>query len=293
MRNDSVRPTVSRDLVITAGITVLCAGLVALAHTVAGQSPVWTVIAILAGLPLALVLPGHALTMLLLPRRTEPARIPPLLLQGMWTVGLSLAAMVMCGLLLNLIPVGLTSTSWTVGLAVLTLGALAGTGAARVRESVKRGARRPAVSAPTGVRTVSARSAELPAARRRPTLAAACYGIAVLVVAGTAVGLAHSSAAGQPNSHFAQLWLVPGKADPASAGQATLGVRNDYPESGHFHVTLRRGTAVAATWDLTLQTGQTWHTTVPSARGNTLKATLTGPGPGARSQVVVLNPDTP
>src|SRR5487761_1406238 len=79
-----------------------------------------------AGLLLVLVFPGYALSALAVP--AVPAwfrQVNPLLWRGMWTVGLSLAAAVALGLLLNLTPDGLTRTSWAVSLAALTLAAAA------------------------------------------------------------------------------------------------------------------------------------------------------------------------
>src|SRR5487761_1505409 len=104
-----------------------------------------------AGLLLVLVFPGYALSALAVP--AVPAwfrQVNPLLWRGMWTVGLSLAAAVALGLLLNLTPDGLTRTSWAVSLAALTLAAAAAAAWRRRRRGVAEGASAPLAGSAAG-----------------------------------------------------------------------------------------------------------------------------------------------
>ena len=96
-------------------LAVMLASCVAVIGSLAAHN---AVIRVVLGLPLALLLPGFALTALLLPQRK--------LTVAEWlayTVGLSLACLVLSGLVLNLTLWGLTPESWIVLLGLIALAA--------------------------------------------------------------------------------------------------------------------------------------------------------------------------
>lgn len=243
------------DLVVTALAAILCA--------------VWTAVPglrIAAGLPLVLVLPGYALSTLIVPDGPRArGKISPVLWRAMWTAGLSLVVAVLGGLLLNLTPVGLTRVTWAFSIGGLTVLAAAASGWRR--------------------RRAGAQPWRLP--RPAPvTRLAACYAVAAVAIAGGAIGLAAASAGWQHNHGFAQLWLVPARGS-AVGGQATLGVRSGYAGARTFHVVLRNGSGGSVTWDFSLGTGQTWQRTISEPAGQRLTAELTT-GQQATPQTVTI-----
>jgi len=239
------------DLVVTAAAAVACA----CAAFVPG-------LRVAGGLLLLFVLPGYALSTLIVPAR---GRISPLLWTAMWTAGLSLAVAVLGGLLLNLTPAGLTRVTWAVSLAGFTVVA-AGSSIWRRRFGA-------AVSVP----------------RWAPvTRLAAGYAVAAVAIGGAAIGLAVASAGWQHSPGFAQLWLVPGQ-NAAGAGQATLGVRSGYGGSRTFHVVLRRGSVAISSWDFSLGAGQTWQRTLTEPAGQRLTAELTASQQAAPQTVTITS----
>lgn len=248
-------------LVSLAAVTVAAAVVLLSGVTVAAPR-------IASALALALVLPGYALSAVVFPpgslRSWQPG---PWLLRGIWAAGLSLAASVLGGLILNLTPGGLTRTNWAVFLGALTLLAVA----VALIQSWRRGgvpdpgqARRPAgrPRAPRASRASRARAL---------AIGGCALGAVVLGIA--AIRVAQVSAERHNPSDFAQLWLVPG-----TSSAATLGVRSDYPGEHGFRLVLHRGASVAATWDLALAKGQSWQRTVTDPAGQRLSAELTVTG---------------
>lgn len=268
MRRDNI------DLAITAAGTALAAAVLLLTEVTGANGTAVAVLRVLAGLPLVLVLPGYALSTLLVPADAgRPGRINPLLWRSMWATGLSLAVAVLGGLMLNLTPAGLTRLTWTTSLAAVTMLAVAASAWLRARRS----------PAPAPVSVPVPVPASLAIHRRRaPASTVAAYALAALAVTGTAIGLAVASAGWQHSPGFAQLWLVPAQSSATSGGavssQATLGVRSGYPHTEAFHLVLRRGAQAIGTWDFTLTAGQTWQRTVLAPAGQHLAAQLTTAG---------------
>jgi len=247
-----------RRYIVTA-VAAIAAAMVLLLIGLTGAGGVAAaVLRIVAGLPLILVLPGYALSALVLPGR--PAAIGPLLWRAMWVVGLSLAVTVLGGLLLNLTPVGLTRTSWTISLTAVTLLATA--------VSARR----------------SARDLAVPWTRAGMRMAAG-YAVAAVAISGAAIGLAIASAGWQHSPGFAQLWLVPASST-AGSGRASLGVRSGYSHAQAFHLVLRRGTDAALSWNFTLGSGQTWQHTISAPAGQHVTAQLTVTGQQSAAQTV-------
>jgi hypothetical protein len=230
-----------RDTLVTAAVTVVAA----LLTGVPGAR-------IPAGLLLVLLLPGYALSALVLPGR--PPSIGPLLWRAMWVAGLSLAVTVLAGLLLNLLPGGLTRTSWTISLTAVTLLACAWPSPQDQNEPLV-----------------------MPVMR-----IAAGYAVAALAIAGTATGLAVASAGWQHSPGFAQLWLVPARNTP----DASLGVRSGYSDAETFHLVVRSGLDAVLSWDFTLGSGQTWQRTISAPAGQHVTAQLTVTGQQSAAQTV-------
>jgi Protein of unknown function (DUF1616) len=250
-----------RDTTVTAAVTAAAAIVLLLTG---GGGAASAVLRILAGLPLVLILPGYALGTLVLPAGSaRPPHIGPLLWRVMWVPGLSLAVTVFCGLVLNLMPVGLTRVSWTIALTAVTLVALA----ASTWLDGHRSAQDPAI----------------PQTRAGMRIAAG-YAVAALAISGAAVGLAIASAGWQHSPGFAQLWLVPATST-ASSGQASLGVRSGYSRAETFHLVLRGDTNALLSWDFTLGSGQTWQRIISAPVGQHLTAqlTVTGQKPAAET----------
>jgi hypothetical protein len=230
---------------------------------------------VVAGLFLVLVLPGYALSALIVPAGPgEEARISPVLSRGMWAVGLSLAVTALGGLLLNLTPVGLTRMTWALSLSAVTVLAVAASAWRRGRRSHAGGL---GPAAPAAPRTL----------RRLRMVARYGYGLAAFAIAAAAIGLAVVSAGWQHSPGLGQLWLVPARSTAAS-GMATLGVRSGYQGTGTFHLILRRGAHVIGTWDFTLGAGRSWQRTVSAPAGQRLTAQLTAVGRHAAAQNVAV-----
>lgn len=276
MRRDLTGLAAAGLLTIAAAVMLLLSGLVT-----TGAAAM--TLRVTAAIPLVLVLPGYALSALLLPDRVRPVYINAALWHGMWIAGLSLATAVLGGLLLNFLPVGLTRTSWTIALAGTTLLALATATMLRIRQ--------PRAAAQPGSSRAAAGTLPYPAppdtrARRPLHGPAMVYSVAAVLVAGVAIWLGVFSAARQHSAGFAELWLV-----PAGNGtdRATVGVRNDYARAERFHLVLQRGSQTVAQWDLELGTGKAWTAAVAAPASQRLSADLTVPGERTSPQVVALH----
>jgi hypothetical protein len=195
--------------------------------------------------------------------------------RAMWTVGLSLALVVFTGLLLNLIPFGLTRLTWIISLGVVTLIA---TLAAVVRQAAFQ----------ANTRQWSSIRFKL----QRWSWVVAGYVAGAVAIAGAAIGLAVASAGWQHSPGFAQLWLVPARSGtaglPASGGHVALGVRSRYQGAETFQLVLLRGTQPIGTWGFRLDAGQSWQRDVSAPVGQRLTARLTTIGQPSGPQSVAV-----
>lgn len=251
------------DLVVIAGLAVAAALGQLLTALLPDSNPLTIALRVLTGIPLALLLPGYALSLLLSPGKESSGM--PLLRRAMWTVGLSLIVTVLGGLVLNVTPIGLSRLGWTILLTAVTVAAAAGVAVDRRYRPIR----------------------SAPHAAVRITVKAASYGLGAVAAVTAAVWLAYAGAAAQAQPDFAQLWLVPAQAN---ASTATVGVRNDHPGTEQFALSLTSGTQAAINWRFTLRAGQSWQLDVPVTTGQPLRATLSRPGQAGAPQVVVLRP---
>lgn len=184
-----------------------------------------------AGL-LMFVLPGCAILAAWFPRllANAPANI-------LFTVTLSLAAAAIGGLVLNFLPVGLTAQTWALWLGGI---ALLNTLLAALRD-------------------FRARNNELVVSGLSFRLGQ----VLLFVLAGTlvysAVSLARTGAIEEPRPGFTQLWMIQTGSDSA----AQLGFRNEENRPVTYWLVVQRGgTPIQAYYDLSLDSGATWETTL-------------------------------
>ena len=215
-----------------------------------GSGEVGEVVRVVVGLPFVLVLPGFVLSRAVLPAGGRPGCSS--LERVCWTLALDMALLVAGALLLNALPAGLSSTSWTVFLLLV----LAAAGfAARVREGQSLRPRPPAWS--------------------RPRLRRLVIGGAAMVIAGAAIGLAVASEATKADPAFSQLWLVPEEPGPpgavppaglqapaAAVVTAQLGVQSEEDGTRGFRVEVRPDGWPVQTWSFSLHSGEAWTQSV-------------------------------
>lgn len=176
----------NRDLALVSAAAVVCA-------LVAGFVPV-TAIRVVASVPLALVLPGYAISAAAF-ARSRPGGAQRLVL----AIGTSLLLLPLAALLINIIPSGLTTAAWAIFLAFVILYACA-------------------------VAAVRRPSAPPAAPRRRPRLRprdAILLWVAALIVAG-AVVLAETPLPAKHAEGYAALWMIPSGRDGSAVEVGVL-----------------------------------------------------------------------
>jgi hypothetical protein len=227
-------------------LALVCAlALAALALTVLDVSS--PALRLLLGLPLALVLPGYALTAALFPRRALGGAD-----RALFTLGLSLSTTILCGFVLNRTPWGLLPESWAVILSTVVLGSSL-IAFARRRLSSARSASEtddePAQPAQSGA-----------ASRPRLSLGVGqslLLGLAIAVIAG-AVLFARGEAALRPAPEVIQLWMLPG--DAAESPTLRVGLNSVGPAAGDFRLQIERGGYIIHEWpSLSIVPGQHWQ----------------------------------
>lgn len=189
-----------RDLRLILALTLVCA---------AGSliTPLGAVRAIFA-VPLALILPGYAITAAAFGSNLPawPERIP-------LTLGISLASAALASLVLNYLPGGIHGFPWTLLLVLIVL--LACRSAAR-----RRGRRRGRHQPPS-----------LPGLKPRPVTVALGIGTAAMVVA--ALILAQATFDNDHASGFTQLWIAPPKPTDAST---RIGVTSEQQQTRAYRL---------------------------------------------------------
>jgi uncharacterized membrane protein len=197
-----------RDLTIVAFLTLLCA-------VMAPLLPV-DVLSLLFALPLALVLPGYALTAAIFARRQiDPTQVAVL------SLGLSLCVLALGALPLNYVPGGIGPVAWAVLLALVALN----------------GCRVAALRRPSAAKTAGARAWP----RLRLTApAGGLLGAALLCVAAAFV-LAFTTTSAKHADGYTALWLLPPTQANAAAGGAQVGVRSEEQARTSYLLRVRVG----------------------------------------------------
>jgi hypothetical protein len=213
------------------------------------------VLAALLGIPLVLFAPGYAIVATLDPSaRGEPPGLLGDRLAGIpekfaLSIGISAAVAALTGLALNLTPWGLTSNSWVMVLAILTI--LAAMIAAKRRE----------FHSPPRLTLMKVNAAHV-----------SLMAMAVVIVA-LASGIGWWGAQSETFPGYTQLWITP------SGGNAfEIGVRNVDPARERYKLTLDRSPGGSHQWpSITVGHGATWRTEVvlpPRHRAVVLRVNL-------------------
>lgn len=228
----------TRSLFIVSVFTALAVG-----FSLASEA-VPAVLRLLFGLPLALVLPGYALTLALFNRAFVPSA------RFMLSVGISFIITVLGAFVLNFTPAGIRTESWAVLLGSITL---VGCLLAYMRQA------NPSLNerVERGVEVEDVMTAPL---RRLSLSQMALFAMAGCAVVGAVVV---ASIGGQyPQTELVNLWI---KRDEAAndLGRVRIGIDNVNSLSVAYRVRVQRGTFVVREWPaLEVSTGTTWVGTV-------------------------------
>lgn len=222
---------IDKDILVVAAITVIA---VALTFILPSN---WIVGRVLT-LPLVFLLPGYALMSALFPGR-EFGMVERLL----FSLGLSLACVILGGLLLNLTPWGLRAGSWALLLGSITLGACMVTLLRR---------RRQGISPPGWLR---------PGRIGLNVRQGLLLGLAVLIVCG-AVAVSIIGAERQPYPGFTQLWVLP-VSGANSQNEVRLGVKNMESAAMEYRLVVNVDGRVVKVWPaIALNQNSTWQATL-------------------------------
>jgi uncharacterized membrane protein len=172
----------------------------------------WELVRIVVGLPLALFLPGYAISAAVF-ARAEVNRPQ----EAMAALALSLAVLALGGLLLTYVPGGIGTASWAVLLLLVVIGACRAAALRRPRGRRGRGGRR--FGAP--------KLGNLAAADVAGGVIAAALVVGALVLALTP--LTAGKAAG-----YTALWMVPGNGE--DAGRLLVGVESSEQEPRRYRL---------------------------------------------------------
>lgn len=218
-----------RNIFVVMVIAILSAVLVLV-------MPADSILRTIFALPLVFFLPGYAIMTALLPmnsfRTTE---------RLLFSLGLSVSATALSGLILNLTDWGLQSKTWAIMLAgiVLLAGAIA-----LLRSKPN------ATVTPVPVKKYfKLRFRDL-----------VFLGLAILVM-GAAVGLTRLPVAPNGVSGYTQLWMLP--AAPGNSNNFRLGINSEeFTETGYRLQVKVNGQVVQEWPQLSLKPGETWETTI-------------------------------
>jgi uncharacterized membrane protein len=181
---------------------------------------------------LLLLLPGYALTLALF-----PARMLSHAEQVMFAVGLSVSSAILAGLVLNILPVGLTLSGWGALLGAIAVGSL---GVAWLRLGT------------------SDRPLAIVRLPRVPMAPVVMIAVAAVMVLGSLM-IARMGEAAQPEDGFTQLWMIP----EANGDTVRLGFENHEHSATHYDLRVTAGDQTLADWTaLSVADGQSWEQTV-------------------------------
>ena len=201
---------------------------------------------------------------------------------GLLTLSFGIAILTLGGLLLNLLPGGLTLPAWVVyvvGVTVTGVAVLAVRRRARTAEIARQRLMAHAVPARPRIRIRT----------KDVVLIAVALGVGSL-----ALGIARVAAVTEPTPAFSELWLVP---NPDAPSNVEIGVRSSEDAATRNVVELRSGPTLVGRWDFRLDPGATWRMSVPIANPPTfdrpLEARLILPGISDPYRSVVLRDQSP
>jgi len=229
------------DLLAAAALAVVAA----LLALVAG---IPTPVRILVAIPVVFAAPGYTVTEALLPGRNR-GPVERVLL----AVTLSISVSVLGGLLLNLLPAGLTRTTQTLLLSVVTL-------AGAATAALRRARVKSAGPAEPGEPSEPGEAAEPRPVRRALRLSPA--GIASLVlaiaVASAAIAIGVQTAQAHDTASFTQLWITAN----SSSTRAQVGVMNDEGAAQSYTLDLTTHGGSGRTYGFRLQDTASWRTEI-------------------------------
>jgi hypothetical protein len=206
------------------------------------------VVRAVAAVPLVLFLPGHAITLAVgWAGDDDTGRLERLT----WAVGLSMAVAALGAFGLNVVPGGLTSSSWLVFLCAVT-GAAAVVAELRQRRDARRGVR-PGDDGPGDAGHSTSTGAGAGGRSLLRHRATASFAAAAVLVVGAAV-VARQSAVQAPSPGFTQLYLVPQSSGPkAQPTWAILGVHSYEGDDQGYRLVLRRDGYETQRWSIRLR----------------------------------------
>jgi uncharacterized membrane protein len=214
-------------------VVIVIAGLSAMLALV---MPANSIVRLICALPLVFFLPGYAITAALLQMRSL-GNVERLL----FSLGLSVAMTALSGLLLNLTPWGLQSTTWAIMLAVIVV----------LTSAIAWLRRKP----DTTIKNVKIeRNFNL---RLRDGL---FLGMAVLVT-GAAIGLTRLPVAPNGITGYTQLWMI--TANPNNTNDFRLGLTSAEFTDTRYRLQVSISGQVVKEWpELSLKPGETWETAI-------------------------------
>lgn len=221
----------NRDLFVVAVLTLVA---VMLSFTIPSSMEFIR----LLSLPLALVLPGYALTSALFPRKISGA-----FEYLLFSLGLSLIVVILGGLVLNLTPFGLRTGSWTLFLAAITLGACVAALMRRRSENILD-------SSSHGVRNMGLTFRQW-----------ILVSLSALLVCGTIVA-SIIGALQQAYPGFTQLWMLP-TGGTSAKHSVQLGVSNRESTAMHYSLDVDMNGKTIQKWpSIYLHANEQWETTL-------------------------------
>jgi hypothetical protein len=279
-RSLGIRSRGIRAETITAAIAVVATALVATALVLLSV-PVLTVV---AGLALAFVLPGYALTRALFTGR-QLARLERIVL----IPALSLAVLVVGGLLLYVARIKLTMPAWALLAGGVTVAAAAGAYARRAyaRDAHASGARGDDVR----VQSASMRSPSRRTARRGLAVHWIAPALAALLLLGGAGWISLQSASQQRKSvAVTELSMLPTSGSPDLASQrVSIAIENQNMSGGNYRLVLTGPDGFRAAFAPELGRDGTWRHAVTVPIGGRVVADLFRNGVSAPYRSVSLD----
>jgi len=210
-----------RDLAWSSIAGVVCALVAALVP--------WEIVRIVAALPLTLFLPGYAIVAVAF-GSSEPALPKRLTL----SVGVSLMALVLGTLVLNVFPFGIRTASWAVLLAVVVVGACRGA-------ALRRGRLQPG------------QERRSPLAGFRPSWGAVAMVAAAVVIAAAALVLAQKPLPAKNAEGFTALWMLP---TDSKEDAVRVGVVSSEQDPASYRLTVRVGRKSQSHYRVELDPGE-------------------------------------